>query len=107
MLGQAHSKGVGQSDTTTPSGIRDAKYPTKQLVLNTLGAGIPMALGFPMVLRFGQNGGHFVQKHLNSDKMAAILFRFPMVWFWNGRDQSFQNRTIGNSKFKIYGNSMC
>ena len=23
------------------------------------------------------------------DKMAAILFRFQMVWFWNGRDHNY------------------
>ena len=47
--------------------------------------------------------------------MAAILFGFPMVWFWNGwdhsynycHDQLFQNQTIGNLNFKMFGIPMC
>ena len=70
----------------------------------------PMAFGFPMVLSLEQKGGHFVLNHWEWEQNGAILLRFPMYRFQNGRDHSysycynrpFQNRTIGNPSFKTF-----
>ena len=51
----------------------------------------------------------------NQNKVAAILFGYPLVRFLNVRDHSyryccdwpFQNQTIGNLNFKTFGIPMC
>ena len=66
----------------------------------------PMAFGFPIVLRFEQNGLHFV--HIPN---GAILFGFPVILFRNGRNHSYsycfdppsQNWPIRNLNFKTFG----
>ena len=72
-----------------------------------------LRFGFSVVLVLNKMAAIYFKLIRNPSKMTVISFGFPMVWFWNGRDQSlssdpsFQNLTIENPNLKKFGIPMC